>query len=528
MNIVSGALYLYVCICTVVYGKAKIPITLDTSIAVSTEHILKTIKYKSWSTFRIIDDDKRIGEVRNGPIPVKDEGDSNIIERVVYQKRIDDKLIIRIVSEYENGSVSTEEFAIGNQESRHCSKIVREGIPLDLKAENFQNEYIQTSLVYPQWKEFKVRKKYALEYKITSVYDGEVRVLEDEDPNIRVRYVHKLQLGTWEKFQKACLPVLAYRNPTIVRIYTYFEDKRRRFDEFVEDFTRGVRSYKELVRSPVMLDLSKENNGFIKRYKTAKGMSGYKIASNYKNSMRIGAVVNGPIVVAEDRHDIRIRVVYTEYGDATFEWVDVKTCYKHDECKKCRYVLDNDHYVESLCNEDGSKNMEDSTISIGNPFNSTDNLLDSSILTTLVKRQLQDDPMGVIESTDRLDAVEGEPKTSKEIIINVANATVVKDVTLDLLHNANGLYYSINSELIGKPVTLKIMNGHTVVTKVKLAKTKAVEFLVKMGEDGRKRVFMWIHQGEEFYDCHEILLINPSKDTAKYKKKFLPIETRIN
>lgn len=506
--------------------KPKIPITLDISMKMSTDAIVRVPQSKNWITFKVKNTASyRIGDVMDGAVEIMKDTEENIEERTVYvnlDKKAKAPFRVKIVSKIEFIGIRTDEYITSrNGDANYYTRLIRKPITLDIGQNNQGNLYLKITTPFNDWKQYKISEKYECENRIGDVIDGDVYIVkdDDEDANIRIRYVHKLKFGFVDKLKrKVSLPGVK-RPENIVRVYTYYHEGDRSFDEFIEKIVDGNKSYTEHVRIPISLDLSNPiYSEYVTTYSVGTTRIGYRVANRYKNDMRIGSVNHGGTLIEADSPNIRLRLVFVPY-DFTFEWVSIKTCYKRGECITCKYILTEGKYVKEQCTEASYQDSHDSKSSLHNIRSSTDKLGDSVIFGEWWKQPPKVEVAeSVLCSTELLSYKKSEDDVARMITIDVSDTSIPDEINMDLLPRSNALYYSLKHEFIDNFDLFRIMNGGDVVVEVSLKNVVELEFTVKIDDLNVKRIFLWAHYGKIDRQSHEILLLDSLKEVAKYTK----------
>ncbi|EAN30697.1 hypothetical protein TpMuguga_03g00856 [Theileria parva strain Muguga] len=476
-------------------------VNLDIKSNSLNEDIKKISKFRKWTTFKVIDPaNKRIGEVKYGEIVIMKDTKDDISERIVYFKvlrRILEKYIIKVVTII-NDVPRTDEFIIIDTEfDKKCIKIVRE--PIDVNIGRIDKTVLKVNNTIEGWTEYAIRNEITTQYRMGSIFEGNTVIVSDSsNTNIRLRYLHVSRHVGYGNIMHLCIPFLKNSYPKIVRVFTYYNEGERSFDEYVQTLRNGVKVYTELVRRSASLDLSSKNRKYIKKTRTESDNYLYLISDKYKNWWKIGKVTNKSLLIIDDDESVRLRSVYTHIDDLIYEFVEVKTCYKRGDCKKCKYVLEDNKYRESTCKLDMDDLKE--SASSGNVFSSDDKLSNTNN---------QDKYMKGIVSFDK-----GKTSTN-DIVVDVMNPTS-NHFTIDMLPSSNGLFFSLNKELMGKDNYLRITKGDKSLVNVHLYKTSEVEFIVKMGENEEPRVLMWVKCGMELFKDNEVIVIDSLRNRAMY------------
>ncbi|UKJ88561.1 hypothetical protein MACJ_001805 [Theileria orientalis] len=484
----------------------KEPVSLDAKLKVPNDDIDKIVKFRKGTTFKIKDSmNKRIGEVTYGSITImKDLGD-DVDERVVYLnalKRSSERYIIKIITK--RGEVPhTEEFIIEDGlKNKTCTKVLRDAIDVNIR--NVDDTCVKTTYSQTYWYQYSIRNELNIQYRIGNIFDGETPVVRDSgDLNVRMRFFHVSESGIIESLLNRCIPFLVPLKPTLIRVFTYYYIGERSFDEYVESHQGGRRSYVELVRGSIDLNLARRNSKHFKRYKIDSETFVHSISDEYKNNKKIGKVTNNNILIVNDSTDVRLRSVYTYINDRYFEQVEVKSCYKKGDCRRCKYILEDSKYTETVCKMD-----RDSTQDIGSSskvFASKENLE-----TSVAKKA----------NTYITDVVSFEDKGEKsnQIVVDLADGKP-SEFTIDIMPQSGAKYYSLNKEFTGKDLYLKISEDKKLITTIHLYKTNEVHFIVKTEGNGKKRVFVWVKCGLELYKGHDFVIIDTLRQSVDYKSR---------
>nr|PVC53494.1 hypothetical protein MACL_00000029 [Theileria orientalis] len=482
----------------------KEPVPLDAKLKVPNDDIEKIVKFRKGTTFKIKDSiNKRIGEVTYGSITIMKDLEEDIDERVVYLnalKRSSERYLTKIVTK--RGDVPyTEEFIVeDSHRTKTCTKVIRD--PIDVNIRNVDDSCVKTTYSQTYWHEYSIRNELNTQYRIGNIFDGDTPVVRDSgDSNVRMRFFHVSESQLVESLLSRCIPFLVRSKPTLIRVFTYYYIGERSFDEYVESNQGGRRSYVELVRGSFDLNLARRNSKHFKRYKIDSETFVHSISDAYKNDKKIGKVINKNIVVIEDSTDVRLRSVYTYAYDKDFEQVEVKSCYKKGDCKRCKYILEDNKYSETACKRDRVG---------GQDVGSSSKVFESrEVLETSVDKKANTYIADIVSFEDK-----GE--RPNQIVVDIAYGEP-REFTIETMPQSGAKYYSLNKEYAGKDLYLRITEDATVITTIHLYKANEVHFIVKTGENGRKRVFVWVKCGLELFKGHDFVIIDTLKQSIEYK-----------
>ncbi|UKK00954.1 hypothetical protein MACK_001765 [Theileria orientalis] len=491
----------------------KESVPLDTKLKVPNDDIEKIVKFRKGTTFKIKDSiNKRIGEVTHGSIMIMKDIGENIEERVVYLKslkRSSEKYIIKIITK-RDGVPYTEEFIIEDSHgNKTCTTVMRDAIDVNIR--NVDDSCVKTTYSQSYWYEYSIRNELNTQYRIGNILDGETPVVRDHgDLNVRMRFFHVSEPGLIESLLSRCIPFLAPSKPTLIRVFTYYYMGERSFDEYVESRQGGKRSYVELVRESFDLNLARRNSKHFKKYKIDSETFVHSISDEYKNNKKIGKVMNNNILIVDDSTDVRLRSVYTYVYDKYFEHVEVKSCYKKGDCRRCKYILEDNKYSETVCKMD-----KDGTQDVG----SSSRVFESKEqLETRVTKKANTYTTDVVSFEDK-----GE--SPNQIVVDITDGEP-REFTIDVMPQTGAKYYSLNKEYTGKDLYLRISEDNELITTIHLYKTNEVNFIVKSEGNGKKRVFVWVKCGLELYKGHDFVIIDTLSQAVDYKSRMLPKNNR--
>ncbi|MFX8747335.1 hypothetical protein ABTM31_20415, partial [Acinetobacter baumannii] len=68
-------------------------------------------------------------------------------------------------------------------------------------------------------------------------------------------------------------------------------------------------------------------------------------------------------------------------------------------------------------------------------------------------------------------------------------------------------------------MNLKITDEGKLIAAVNLEKVTELSFIMKVDEDGTKRMFMWVKCGLEMYKAHEVVIVDGLKRRSRYKTR---------
>uniref|UniRef100_A0A3B0N5T6 Uncharacterized protein n=1 Tax=Theileria annulata TaxID=5874 RepID=A0A3B0N5T6_THEAN len=478
----------------------KEPVNLDIKSYSLNDDIKKISKFRKWTTFKVTDPvNKRIGEVKYGAIIIMKDTTDDISERIVYFKvlrRLLEKYIVKIVSIIKDVPYTDEFIIIDTEFDKKCIKIQRE--PIDINIRRIDKTILNVNNSIEGWTEYSIRNEITSQYRMGSIFEGSTVIISDStNSNIRLRYLHVTKDHSYSNMMHLCLPFLRVSYPKIVRVFTYYHEGERSFDEFVQTSRNGIKVYTELVRSSTNLDLSLKNNKYIKKTRTESDNYQHIISDRFKNWWKIGKVTNKSLLIVDDDESVRLRSVYTHIDDINFEFVEVKTCHKRGDCKKCKYVLENNTYKESTCKLDMDDLKE--SASMGNMFSSDDKLSDINSEKYL---------KGIV-SFDKLKS------STNDIVVDVMNPSS-DHFAIDTLPSSKGIFFSLNKELLGKDNYLRLTRGDKSLVYVHLYKASELEFVVKMGENEEPRILMWVKCGIDLFKADEFIIIDSIRNRAMY------------
>ncbi|KAK2195825.1 hypothetical protein BdWA1_002420 [Babesia duncani] len=533
----------------------RISIPVDVSTRASNDYIDYVYFNGNLNIFTIKDRDVGwIGRVYYGNIMIMDDKNypDEILERVVYMKEnhnnYDYKNVITTTTTDINGKEYTDEYlVIICGVSISCQKIHRAPVLLDISRNLTLSNYFE--YIYParHWKGVQIVQKSEMEYRIGNIMDGEVSIVKDPtENNIRVRYVHMLRLGFMYKKLRGCKFLTGEKLLNVIRVYTYYYQGSRTFDEYVECRLPTGKVYVENKRVPVEVQfLDVDRCRYISKSKKLDGTFQYAVSDNFRHSMRLGRVINGPNTIIDDDAGIRVRLVETNDKDNDFKNVLVKTWYKVGDCK-----ITHHHFVHGKYVMDESKAtniikhsptpMLRPGISCMDLEGSVDDPDSDGDLVKTIKGGLSQfglETVGIEGKNTRefvgecikagisqlLGSAADVPVDACTIVIDISEPITAEEVIVETLPETKKTIVTVKQEYMENEIFLQVQESGKDIVSVNLSQASQLYFII-WNIAYHNKVSMMIHHKGIDNNSHEIFIINNDTGAFEYRKKTVQVE----